>query len=245
MMAALKYAVVIANIRQKNQPLVVPKPYRNNRACGVDCTRLPNFPPQGLEMRASRARWRPARCTRSCKLLQFVFFYLFSNLCARHTLTGVLLWESDLDWTQFLFQCLCSSIFSRTIFCTIDLAWSSFNLDSKKTKKKLKKISFFYSKRPPSPAKTEVLYEKNCLFLLKKTSQPRKKLNFCMIKNDKKSAKKGTKKSTYLLKGFFFKVLDENPKVVLNMGILKKNPDPQLYQTFKPIRKFFCTFLLI
>ena len=26
MMAALKYAVVIANIRQKNQPLVVPKP---------------------------------------------------------------------------------------------------------------------------------------------------------------------------------------------------------------------------
>ena len=56
MMAALKYAVVIANIRQKNQPLVVPKPYRNNRACGVDCTRLPNFPPQGLEMRASRAR---------------------------------------------------------------------------------------------------------------------------------------------------------------------------------------------
>ena len=43
-----------------------------------------------------------------------------------------------------------------------------------------------------------------------------------MIKNDKKSSKKGTKMSTYLLKGFFFKVLDENPKVVLNMGILKK-----------------------
>ena len=153
MMAALKYAVVIANIRQKNQPLVVPKPYRNNRACGVDCTRLPNFPPHGLEMRASRARWRPARCTRSCKLLLFVFFYLFSNLCARHTLTGVLLWESDLDWTQFLFQCLCSSIFSRTIFCTIDLAWSSFNLDSKKT-------------------------QKNLIFLLKKTTQPPKNWSF-------------------------------------------------------------------
>ena len=157
MMAALKYAVVIANIRQKNQPLVVPKPYRNNRACGVDCTRLPNFPPHGLEMRASRARWRPARCTRSCKLLLFVFFYLFSNLCARHTLTGVLLWESDLDWTQFLFQCLCSSIFSRTIFCTIDLACSSFNLDSKKTKKKT---------------------QKNLIFLLKKTTQPRKNWSF-------------------------------------------------------------------
>ena len=235
MMAALKYAVVIANIRQKNQPLVVPKPYRNNRACGVDCTRLPNFPPHGLEMRASRARWRPARCTRSCKLLLFVFFYLFSNLCARHTLTGVLLWESDLDWTQFLFQCLCSSIFSRTIFCTIDLACSSFNLDSKKTKKKLKKISFFYSKRPPSPAKTEVLYEKNCLFLLKKTSQPRKKLNFCMIKNDKKSSKKGTKKSTQPRTSFKFEVLHEKFKIVLPMVILKKKfSTPNLTKLLNP-----------
>ena len=59
------------------------------------------------------------------------------------------------------------------------------------TKKVLKKGP----KRPPSPAKTEVLYEKNCLFLLKKTSQPHKKLNFCM-KNDKKVPKKGTQKST-------------------------------------------------
>ena len=48
--------------------------------------------------------------------------------------------------------------------------------------KNLKKWSFFYSKRAPSPAKTEVLHEKSFLFLLKKTSQPRKKLKFCMKK---------------------------------------------------------------
>ena len=40
-------------------------------------------------------------------------------------------------------------------------------------------------------------------------------------------------------------VLHEKMKTVLPMGILKKNPDPQLQQTFKPIRKFFCTFLTV
>ena len=45
---------------------------------------------------------------------------------------------------------------------------------------------------------------------------------------------------------FFLKVLDENPKTVLPAVILKKKiPDPQLHQIFKPIRKFFCTFLPI
>ena len=44
---------------------------------------------------------------------------------------------------------------------------------------------FFYSKRPPTPAKTEVLHEKKCLFLLKKTTQPRKKLKFGMKKCQK------------------------------------------------------------
>ena len=73
-------------------------------------------------------------------------------------------------------------------------------LHKKMTKKVLKKVP----KRPPRPAKTEVLHEKNCLFLLKKPPSPAK-----------------------------------------NWRILKKNPDPQLYQTFKPIRNFFCTFLLI
>ena len=118
-MAALKYAVVIANIRQKNQPLVVPKPYRNNRACGVDCTRLPNFPPHGLEMRASRARWRPARCTRSCKLLLFVFFSLFSNVFS------------------FIH-------FAATTFASIS---SSFNLESREDVKA--HMSFFYSASRP------------------------------------------------------------------------------------------------
>ena len=53
--------------------------------------------------------------------------------------------------------------------------------------------------------------------------------------------------STYLLRGFFLKVLDENPKIVLHVVILKKkkNPDPQLHQIVKPIRKFFCAFLPI
>ena len=54
------------------------------------------------------------------------------------------------------------------------------------------------------------------------------------------------KMSTYQLKGFFFKVLDENPKIVLHMVILELGyPDPQLHQILKPIRELSCTFLLI
>ena len=130
------------------------------------------------------------------------------------------------------------------------------------TKKVLKKVP----KRPPSPAKTEVLYEKNCLFLLKKTSQPRKKLKFCMKKwqkNDKKRYQKEhpapqnlifcmkkkfffySKRPPTLAKNWIFawkndkkltknwpknpssnaqksEVLNENLKIVLPMGILKK-----------------------
>ena len=66
-------------------------------------------------------------------------------------------------------------------------------------------------------------------------------------KNDKKVPKKGTKKSTQPRKNS--EVLHEKLKIVLPMGILKKklkkNPEPQLHQMFKPIRKFFCTFLPI
>ena len=53
--------------------------------------------------------------------------------------------------------------------------------------------------------------------------------------------------STYLLKGFFLKVLDENSKIVLPALIVKKKkiPDLQLHQIFKPIRKIFCTLLPI
>ena len=54
------------------------------------------------------------------------------------------------------------------------------------------------------------------------------------------------KMSTYLLIGFFQKVLDENPKIFLPAVILRKKiPDPQIHQIFKPIRKYFCTFLPI
>ena len=74
-------------------------------------------------------------------------------------------------------------------------------------------------KRPPSPAKTAVLHEKKCLFLLKKTTQPRKKLKFC-IKKDKKLTKKLTKKMKNHLKKP--EVLHEKLKTVLPMGILKK-----------------------
>ena len=62
----------------------------------------------------------------------------------------------------------------------------------------------------------------------------------------KKSSKKGTKKSTQPRKSFKFEVLHEKLKIVLPMRILKKkNVDPQLHQTFKPIGKIFCTFLPI
>ena len=61
-----------------------------------------------------------------------------------------------------------------------------------------------------------------------------------------KILKSSLKMGTYLPKGFFKKVLNENPKIALPAVILKKkNPDPQLHQIFKPIRAFFCTFLPI
>merc|ERR1712243_514192 len=68
------------------------------------------------------------------------------------------------------------------------------NLSFRLFLKNLKKMYFFYSKRPPSPAKADVSHEKKCRFLLKKTIQPRKKMNFCM-KNDKKMTKKTTQPS--------------------------------------------------
>ena len=56
--------------------------------------------------------------------------------------------------------------------------------------------------------------------------------------------KKWTQKTTQTRKKP--EVLHEKMKIVLPMGILKKkNLDPQLHQIFKPIRKFFCTFLPI
>ena len=79
---------------------------------------------------------------------------------------------------------------------------------SQKTEFLHEKMTKNVPKRLPTPAKTEVMHEKKCLFLLKKTTQPRKKLKYCMKK-------------------------------------MKKNPDPQLHQMFKPITNFFSTFLPI
>ena len=80
-------------------------------------------------------------------------------------------------------------------------------------------MPFFYSKRPPSPLKTEVLHEKACLFLLKKTSQPIKKLNFRMKKLQKSAQKRYQKEHPAPQKP---EVLHEKLKTALPRGILKK-----------------------
>ena len=95
----------------------------------------------------------------------------------------------------------------------------------KMTQKLQKKLS----KRAPSPAKTEVLHEKKSFFLLKKTTQPRKKQNFC-IKKWQKNDKNLTKKSRYT--GMNPEVLDEKFKIVLPIRILKKNSRPPTSPNF-------------
>ena len=49
-------------------------------------------------------------------------------------------------------------------------------------KKNDKKMTKNVPKRLPTPAKTKVLHEKNVFFLLKMTTQPRKKLKYCIKK---------------------------------------------------------------
>ena len=72
-------------------------------------------------------------------------------------------------------------------------------------------------KRPPSPANTEVLHEKKMSFFTQKEHPAPQILKFCMkIEN----------RPTY-------------------RDFVKKNPDPQLHNLFKPITKFFCAFLVI
>ena len=56
-------------------------------------------------------------------------------------------------------------------------------------KKNDKKMTKTVPKRPPSPAKADVLHEKKCRFLLKKSTQPRKKLKFCLKKCKKNDQK--------------------------------------------------------
>ena len=69
----------------------------------------------------------------------------------------------------------------RALFIATDRALSIWWL-VRHFLKNLKKLSSFYSKRAPSPEKTEVLHEKKYIFLPKKTTQPRKKMKFCMKK---------------------------------------------------------------
>ena len=87
-------------------------------------------------------------------------------------------------------------------------------------------------KRAPNPAKTEVLHEKKCLFLPKKTTQPRKKLKFCMKKCQKNDKKIDPKKEKPPLKP---EVLHEKLKIVLPFGILKKIfPTPNFTKFLNP-----------
>ena len=85
----------------------------------------------------------------------------------------------------------------------------------------MKKNVFFYSKRPPSPAKSWSI----------------------AWKNDKKLTKSWPKKwkTTCKTRSFAWKI--ENRPTYEDFE--KKNLDPQLHQIFKPTRKFICTFLLI
>ena len=96
--------------------------------------------------------------------------------------------------------------------------------------------------RAPSPAKTEVLHEQKCIFLLKKTTHPRKKLKFCMKKCQKIEKKIDQKNHPAPQKTRSFAWKIENRPTYEDFE--KKNLDPQLHQIFKPIRKIFCTFLL-
>ena len=76
-------------------------------------------------------------------------------------------------------------------------------------------------KRPPSPPKTEVLHEKNCLFLLKNSTQPRKKLQFYMKKCQKIDKKRYQKEHPAAQKP---EVLHEKLKTVLQQRKPEKNP---------------------
>ena len=98
---------------------------------------------------------------------------------------------------------------------------------------------FFTQKDHPAPQKLIVLHEKKCRFLLKKTIQPRKKLKLCI----KKLTKKLPKRAPSPAKTSCFACKIENRPTYGDFE--KKILDPQLHQIFKPIRKFFCTFLPI
>ena len=76
-----------------------------------------------------------------------------------------------------------------------------------------------FPKRASSPAKTKVLQEKKVFFYSKRPPSPFKNWNFAW-KNDKKLITKLTQKRKTTSKKP--EVLNENLKIVLPMGILKK-----------------------
>ena len=78
------------------------------------------------------------------------------------------------------------------------------------------------------------------------SSDPAFALRLLFLRNLKKISKSCIfllKKSTYLLKKLKFCMKIENRPPYVDFE--KKILDPQLHQIFKPIRKFFCTFLPI
>jgi hypothetical protein len=135
-----------------------------------------------------------------------------------------------------LFSNLFSSIdFAATTSASVS---SSFNLDSREDVQA--HMSFFFSKRPPTPPKTEVLLEEKCLILLKKTSQPRKKITFCMKKMTK-VPKRYRKEHPSPQKP---EVLHEKLKSSYLWGLKKKISTPNLTKLLNPYN-FVFTFLPI
>ena len=84
-----------------------------------------------------------------------------------------------------------------------------------------KKLYFFTQKYLPAPQKAEILQEQMT----------------------KKWQKSSPKKARTQARTWSFAWKIENRPTYGDFE--KKNLDPQLHQIFKPIRKFFCTFLLI
>ena len=114
--------------------------------------------------------------------------------------------------------------------------------------KNLKKLWFFYSKRAPSPSKTEVLHEKNVIFYSKKPPSLAKNSSCALIIFlfifllffsfyfffrffflDRK------KMGFFLIENQKTEVLHEKLKFVLPMGILKKKiPTPNFTKFLNP-----------
>ena len=128
-------------------------------------------------------------------------------------------------------------------------AWKYCLFLLKKTSQPFKKLKFcmkkwqkMYQKDYPPPQKLKFCMKKNVFFYSKRPPSPAKSWSIAW-KNDKKLTKSWPKKwkTTCKTRSFAWKI--ENRPTYGDFE--KKNLDPQLHQILKPIRKFFCTFLLI